>query len=179
MFRNKTKNIIAIITILLGVVIIVILLSQSPDINKEGVGISTPQKEQSNQKTSPIPSLTTLGEKELSSYVLTKADQIIPPLPTITDKRKTKLFKLQEDINGFTPSEIIISRADRIRIQFTALDGNYDLAFAPPIGAYVAAAQGGSTYLGFDAIYMTPGMYTFVCQKLCPPQYAQGTLVIK
>lgn len=175
---KKKKIVILIVLSILIIGVIIFWYTASPSTPTNSPSLAT-TSEKRVVLTPTTPSMQPLDEKSLSSYTETKADQIIPAPATIIDKRKTKLFKLQEDTNGFTPSEIIVSRADRIRIQFTALDGSYDLAFAPPIGAYVAAAQGGSTYLGFDAIYMTPGIYTFVCQKLCPPHYAQGTLVIK
>ena len=131
-----------------------------------------------DQKSIITPSFTPLEDSSSSDYVFSNPDQTLPS--TVKgDSRKVKLFRLKESSSGFFPSSIVIHRTDTVRFEFTALDGDYDLAIAPPIGAYIAAAKGGSTLFGFDARSIPPGVYIFVCQKLCPPQHPQGTLVIQ
>lgn len=176
----KKKNIVFVgivsLIIIGGVIVAWYLFSSHPE-------TLTPQTN-SEASPSPIPSTPTpsfkaLDEKDVSLYELSKADQLIPSTIKKDDARPTKLFYLQESKDGFTPSQLVVSHGDKVRIQFTAVDDAYDLAFAVPIGAYIAAAQGGSTFLGFDTKYIPSGIYTFVCQKSCPKNYAQGILVIK
>lgn len=131
-----------------------------------------------NQISSSTPSFTPLENTSSSDYVFSNPDEMLPSTVK-EDTRKVKLFYLKESSSGFSPSTLVVRKTDTIRLQFTAVDGDYDLAIAPPIGAYIAAAKGGSTLFGFDARSIPPGIYTFVCEKLCPPQHPQGTLVIQ
>ncbi|MFA7201575.1 MAG: hypothetical protein WC099_01070 [Candidatus Paceibacterota bacterium] len=178
---NHTKVIFVIVGVFLLCGIALIMYSSSPTNSHQDTSLITPIASSTTPSVSsiPQPSFQPFTEQHPDSYTLSKPDQLIPAPIKTNDTRKTKLFYLQETIDGFTPDHIVIERTDRVRIQFTAVDDAYDLAIAPPIGAYIAAAHGGSTLFGFDAHYITPGIYTFVCQKSCPPRYAQGTLVIK
>jgi heme/copper-type cytochrome/quinol oxidase subunit 2 len=100
------------------------------------------------------------------------------PSSTNTERPKAPvMLTLREDASGFTPRELVVKRGSRVQIEFTAVDGRYDLVIARPIGAYVVAEQGMSTTFGFDA--KIAGTYEFSCKLLCPAnEPIRGNIVI-
>ncbi len=177
-FTNKKFLTLAFILLIIGLIFLLwffLLKNQSSDIQITPIHQSSST---SPQDITFTPSFTPLENASSSGFIFSNPDQTLPSTAK-GDTRKVKLFHLEESSSGFSPSTLVIHKTDTVRLQFTAVDGDYDLAIAPPIGAYIAAAKGGSTLFGFDARFVSPGIYTFMCQRLCPPQHPQGTLVIQ
>lgn len=86
-------------------------------------------------------------------------------------------FRIVARNGAFEPSTIVAGAGENMQISFTAVDRDYDMAVAAPIGAYVVAKAGETQYFGFSVAQ--EGTYTFMCYRLCPEgRRADGTIVI-
>ena len=87
-------------------------------------------------------------------------------------------YDLVAEKGVFSPNELVILRGNRIQVNFKAVDADYDLQIAPPIGLYVVAKKGEVASFGFDAAQT--GRYEFACSKMCPSgSQMRGAIVIK
>lgn len=86
-------------------------------------------------------------------------------------------FDLRASRGGFSPSSITVNRGDTLIIDFTAMDGDYDLDI-PYLGVYFPAVSEGSTKkLPLDT--SLPGTFTFQCRDSCPFTGAiRGELIV-
>lgn len=101
----------------------------------------------------------------------------------ILDEKENKsayVYTLKAEAGKFSPEELIIEKGKRVQIEFTAVDADYDISVAPPIGANITAKMGKTVVFGFDAETNKEGVYTFTCKELCPEgREMVGVMVIK
>jgi len=90
---------------------------------------------------------------------------------------KIRFYNLQASSAGFEPSQISVISGDSVNVEFTALDGDYDLDF-PYLGAYFSVTREGQTRtLPFDT--SMSGTFKFSCRDFCPAEgRILGTLVV-
>ncbi|KKU91714.1 MAG: hypothetical protein UY23_C0001G0320 [Candidatus Jorgensenbacteria bacterium GW2011_GWA1_48_11] len=88
-----------------------------------------------------------------------------------------KFFDMKAAKTGFTPDSITVNKGDNLQIDFTAVDGDYDLNI-PYLGAYFSAVKRGATKrLIFDT--SLPGTFLFECRDHCPSGgKIQGMLIV-
>ncbi len=174
--QNKKRTLIILVVALVVVVVAIILLTSGNGGNQStnnGVSGSSPTASTTG------PTFKALDAKEASAYEITKPTEKAPTPPKYTGP-DINVYEIKASKDGFSPETLVIGNTGPVQIKFTAVDGNYDLSFAPPIGAYIAASQGGSTVFGFNAKDVAAGAYTFTCKTSCPSGKAiQGTLIIK
>lgn len=88
-------------------------------------------------------------------------------------------FKISAEAGRFAPSAISARRGDLVIIEFTAVDGTYDIGFEDPaIGFDIEAAPGKTKVFGFRTADRAPGDYVFRCFDSCPRGPMTGTLTI-
>lgn len=90
---------------------------------------------------------------------------------------KMRFYDMKAMSQGFTPSNIAVKKGDTVQIDFTAVDGDYDLNF-PYLGAYFSTVKKGETKkLPFDT--SLSGTFIFECKSSCPASgRIQGTLIV-
>ena len=184
--ENQTiskKNYLWVVGAVVVVLAVVLVLSLNANKNTDVVS--------QNNKTSEI--TTSTGTSSNASFApLTNREetmQVTKPVEVITEKGTSTQAKTQGSINSFkikaergtfSPSELVFEKGQRVQIEFVAVDGDYDLDIAPPIGAYVTAKKGQSSTFGFDAGKNNSGVYTFSCRNYCPEgREMKGTIVVK
>src|SRR3989338_8145779 len=75
-------------------------------------------------------------------------------------KNKMRSFEILAEKTAFSINKIIVNQNDIVRIQFTALDKNYDLSF-PTLGISQKAQKGERKTVEFQAI--ADGTFVFSC----------------
>ena len=109
------------------------------------------------------------------------AKQITPPQSVFVSPQKITtivMYDLVAQNGAFSPSELVVAKGGRVQIAFKAIDADYDLQMAAPLGLYLVAKKGTSMPFGFDASKV--GRYEFACQKLCPSSGPmKGVLIVK
>lgn len=86
-------------------------------------------------------------------------------------------FSIVADRGAFTPSTIVVEGGQNVQVNFTAVDRDYDIGVAAPIGAYVVAKAGETQVFGFSMDQ--EGTYAFRCQQFCPEGRAiEGSIII-
>ncbi len=90
---------------------------------------------------------------------------------------KMRFYDMKATVRGFSPSNIAVNKGDTVEIDFTAVDGAYDLDF-PYLGAYFSTVKKGEMKkFPFDT--SIPGTFIFECRNSCPPGgKIQGTLIV-
>ena len=126
-------------------------------ISEEGFPVFSPE----------VPKSAVLSEPKLEAPASSN-----PALDT-----KIKFFDLRATKDGFIPSSITVNSGDSVRIDFTAVDGDYDLDF-PYLGAYFRVVQKGVTdRLPFDT--SLSGTFSFRCRDYCPQgKQIEGKLIV-
>jgi heme/copper-type cytochrome/quinol oxidase subunit 2 len=124
--------------------------------NGEGVSTSTPTNGVPSGFTSDIPDDATLSVPKNEA----------PASANSGLDTKLKFFNLKASAGGFTPASITVNRGDSLSIDFTAVDGDYDLDI-PYLGAYFSVVKKGSTKK-FPIDTNLPGTFTFLCRDFCP-----------
>lgn len=173
--HNKKQTLI-IFAVALAVVIVAVVLLTAGKNNQPATSGET-----ASASTTPSaePTFKTLSAKEASTYEITKPTEKAPTPPKYTGPA-INVYEIKASKDGFSPDTLVIENTGPVQIKFMAVDGNYDLSFALPIGAYIAASQGGSTMFGFNTKDVPAGAYAFICKTSCPSgKPIQGTLVIK
>lgn len=91
-----------------------------------------------------------------------------------------KAYEVKMEKGIYSPSELIVAKGGRVQISMIAVDADYDVMFAAPLGVYLNVKQGQEAVFGFDAAGDKVGEYAFTCKDTCPADSAmQGKLVIK
>ena len=90
---------------------------------------------------------------------------------------KIRFYDLRATEDGFEPSQLSVISGDSVNIEFTAVDGDYDLDF-PYLGAYFSVTNEGEVRtLPFDT--SIPGTFQFSCRDHCGGgEKILGTLVV-
>ena len=143
-------------------------------------GVEAPIAGMENSTTSSAVPPMTVSAGSLSAGDAGK--QATAPKDTYKDPSGKGPSVLSYDLvaqkGAFSPSELILEKGNRIQINFKAIDADYDLQVAPPIGLYVVAKKGETASFGFDAAQA--GRYEFACSRMCPSgSQMRGAIVIK
>lgn len=90
---------------------------------------------------------------------------------------KIRFFDLKATSGGFAPNSIVVKKGDGLNVDFTAVDGDYDLDI-PYLGAYFSKVSRGTTKnLPFDT--SLTGTFIWECRDFCPRSgKIQGTLIV-
>lgn len=99
---------------------------------------------------------------------------VAPVSPNSSSRARTFEIKAQNDV--FVPMKIIANVGDIVRINFTAVDKDYDLVF-PSYGMKQTAAVGQTKILEFQALQA--GSFSYYCE-VCggPTSGPQGNIII-
>jgi plastocyanin len=87
-----------------------------------------------------------------------------------------RIFNISASAGRFTPSKIIANLGDTIHINFTAVDGDYDITF-PSYNMKQSAKQGETKILEFQAL--ADGSFLYYCGSCGGPTgTATGSIII-
>ncbi len=90
---------------------------------------------------------------------------------------KIKFFDLRATKSGFSISQIVVTQNDSLSVNFTAVDGDYDLDI-PYLGAYFSVVKKGETKK-FPIDTSTVGTFVMECRTYCPSSgQIKGSLVV-
>lgn len=97
---------------------------------------------------------------------VTPAASVVPASPSKTLSTKNRTYTLKATKSGFEPNILTVNAFDTVTLEFTAVDGSYDLAI-PYLGVQFAPVQAGQTKeLIFTA--SGSGTFAFMCKNACP-----------
>ncbi len=172
-----TRNQVITLSILGAVVCVLVLIgvfhqkNQLMGINEEGKNETAipPREEAKTFGYSPeVP-------KEVVTTTAPKAEAPASSNPALNTKMR--FYDMKATNKGFVPSNIAVNKGDTVEIDFTAVDGNYDLDF-PYLGAYFSTVKKGEMKkFPFDT--NLSGTFIFECKNSCPASgKIQGTLVV-
>jgi len=174
MEQTKSKSTFFIV---FGVVIVLVILgiyygTKSPS----GDEITRVGQQNSTSSTNP--------QAEFSG--ITKGDEKKAPTTPVavlkSDKSKTEIrsYEVKIEKGVFTPQELVIEAGGRVQVGMVAVDADYDVSFATPLGTYLKIKKGEAGVFGFDATKDKIGVYTFACKDFCPQGgNMEGTLIVK
>lgn len=92
-------------------------------------------------------------------------------------KESVTVYKIVAESWTYKPDRLVVKKGEQVNLHFEAIDRDYDLEIAAPIGAYVYAKKGELMIIGFGAEMV--GTYEMMCQKTCPEgKEMKGELVI-
>jgi len=157
---GKKKAVIISAVAVVVVFILGILIWQSPYL-QDVLGIK------------PIDKLNDVRNRTL----LTPTKKILSTTPYLgkTDVR-FRIFDISMSKNGITPSEIVVNKGDRVQLNFTPVDGKYDLNIKP-LGFYLDPTPQGKTSEGsFDTLIA--GDLPITCWTACPPGAKSANLKV-
>ncbi len=170
--KGSGKSTGAIIVAILVIVVVVILWAVNS--STRGTGESPTASENSGQPTFNGQLSKTDQEKELTKSVE------LPAGPSGIELSSLKAYEVKMEKGSYDPSELIVAKGGRVQISMVAVDADYDVVFAAPLGVYLNVKQGQAAVFGFDASDDKAGEYLFTCKDSCPAGGAmQGRLVIK
>jgi len=180
--ENKTNSKKVILWVVGGVIIVVaiVLLGWKSNISPQD---KTSQTNSTNKALSTsTATFDKLTNAEKNAEVTKPVQVVTGPKGTSTAEKSQgiSVFKLKAEQGTFSPSELVLEKGQRVQIEFIAVDADYDLDIAPPIGAYIVAKKGQSSMFGFDAEKNKEGVYTFSCRDYCPAgKEMKGKIVVK
>lgn len=92
-------------------------------------------------------------------------------------KESVTVYNITAENWTYKPGLLVVKKGEQVNLNFTAVDRDYDLEIAAPIGAYVSVKKGEMMTIGFGADRV--GTYEIRCQKICPDgKDMKGELVI-
>lgn len=112
-----------------------------------------------------------------SNAVLTPPKNETPASANPELDTKQRFFDLRASRSGFEPSSFTVNSGDTLQVDFTAVDGDYDLDI-PYLGAYFSVVREGETRrLPFDTSLV--GTFDFMCRDYCPGgKVIKGQLIV-
>lgn len=99
----------------------------------------------------------------------------VPTTVVQTGPSAFRHFDISASGNTYSPNIIVVNEGDVIDLNFTAVDGKYDLFF-PDFGIYKAAAKGEIVKLQFQGNPF--GEYKFYCKDSCGSAKVEGKLIV-
>lgn len=160
----------------------VIIVIVTGGVNHWWGGGSAPSAQNQNAASSSEP--TYQGYKVSDIYsaevpanaTTTPAASVVPASPSATLSTKNRTYALKATKSGFEPNTLTVNAFDTVTLEFTAVDGTYDLAI-PYLGIQFApVSQGTTKELIFTA--SGSGTFGFMCKNACPASGAiQGTFI--
>ncbi len=168
MEQNKTRNILIIVVAVILIAIVVGLYyvnqSKTPVSSQNTVtpeGVNNPQTNPTAAANSgaPQPSKITGG-------------------PLGSAKNPVMTYPILAENGKFNPTETTIAKGGKVQVSIAAIDANYDISFAAPLGTHLAIKKGQLVVFPFDASESKVGTYTFTSKD---PQGGTmtGTLVVQ
>lgn len=197
---KKGKNVLIIILLIVALGLILIIITDfnkkeatSPVVVPDLTATQTAVREKQVLNNQPelnvnnsqdafrveVPSNTVVPEKDAK---LTEAEKleiavpvtVAPVSPNSSSKARTFEVRAQNDL--FVPSKVIANVGDIVRINFIAVDKDYDLTF-PSYGMKQVALAGQTKILEFQALQ--EGNFSFYCSACGGPgQGPQGNIII-
>ena len=185
MRKNKlNRESVIIFSGLIVILILVLLVVINPWKNFSG-GPGTPIKTESaptNQATgqvvvptstdsasfrAPVPANIVVPEK---NTVLTGEQAKVIAVPTVVvpaaaqGSAHYRSFDIKGEWGLFIPSQITAYLGDRVHINLTAVDNDYDIVF-PSYGMMISAKKGDTKFLEFAAMF--EGSFDYYCSNAC------------
>lgn len=168
MEQNKTRNILIIVVAVILIAIVVGLYyanqSKAPVSNQNMVtpgGVNNPQ-------TNPVVASSSgaLQPSKITGGPLGSAKNPVMTYPIAAENGK------------FNPSETIIAKGGKVQVSIAAVDADYNISFAAPLGTNLAIKKGQMVVFPFDASESKIGTYTFT-SKDSQGGTMTGTLVVQ
>lgn len=164
MTQKQTSVVVVFsVIVLVGIVIGVLSRKGGVPVSPGGPsGSSTAVTDGGNK----LPGQSTFTSEVPKNAVLTVPKNEAPASSNAELNTKIKFFNLKASQSGFSPASITVNKGDNLSVDFTAVDGNYDLDI-PYLGAYFSVVAKDSTRkLPFDT--SMPGTFLFQCRDHCP-----------
>ncbi len=199
--KNLPGNQKAILLALLGVAIVLVVLV-AIDLFRKPVA-ETPIIEGANVPTEALPdqedyqdvvAMPQVQKDEFKEEV--PVDIVVPEIDTqLTEEQKKEIalptvtvaaapgveakfrsFQIKAEGGAFVPTKVIANAGDTVHIDFTAVDGNYDIVF-PSYNMMQTASQGQTKILEFQALQS--GSFTYYCSSCGGPESGpKGNIII-
>ena len=125
---------------------------------------------------------TEVTDAEKNAVVTKPAEVAVLPagLASASKQESVSIFKIKAENGAFFPDELVISKGQRVQIDFSAVGADYDLDIASPIGAYIISKKDTTNVFGFNTDKSKEGIYTFSCRDYCPKgKEMKGRIVVK
>ncbi len=168
MEQNKTRNILIIVVAVILIAIVVGLYyvnqSKAPVGNQNTV---TPG-ETNNPQTNPAAAANSgaLQPSKITGGPLGSAKNPVMTYPIVTENGK------------FSPAETTIAKGGKVQVSIAAVDADYDVSFAAPLGTHLTIKKGQMVVFAFDASESKVGTYIFT-SKDSQGNTMTGTLVVQ
>ncbi len=167
---NKKQIIIVMVLALVVLGGIVLGIAMRNGKNKSVPAVS----ESTSTPLSPVTQTSTYTPEIPQNATLTVPVQQAPAAPN--SPAKLGIFDMKITKNGFEPNTITVREGDRVTINLTAVDGNYDMLMGD--FAYQSVKQGETKAINMQ-LAVSPGTYLFTCKNFCPQGGAiKGTMVV-
>ena len=170
---EKQRNIIIVLVavILVGVLLGIFLRDNGAPASPTGT-IGVPNSQSGASGHDNISSFSANVPKDA---VVTKPDVSAPA--SQNTGAILGIYKMQVSVAGFNPKTIVMKKGDLLRIDLTAIDGNYDFVM-PYAGLQASVKKGETKPISWGAT--TEGTFNFACRDFCPPgKTIQGELIVK
>ncbi|MBI2013861.1 MAG: cupredoxin domain-containing protein [Candidatus Colwellbacteria bacterium] len=101
-------------------------------------------------------------------------DVAVPTKVTQVGTVERREFDISGENQKYVPSTIVVNTGDIVKINFTAVDGNYDIFFSD-LGVYKEIIEGTTETIQFQV--SGHGEYEFYCQNSCRNEVT-GKLIV-
>ncbi len=163
------------------VVLIVIVVAVAFYYFSSDVPFDVSQKEGGEEITAEAgqPMFNENLSEEAMNKEATKAVEITGG-PEGSAKNPVLTYEIKAEGGKFIPAETVIEKGRRVQIGVIAVDADYDISFAAPLGTYLQIKKGQAAVFGFDAGEEKIGEYVFVCKDFCPKSGTMaGKLIVR
>jgi len=167
MTRKQTVILIALIVFVAGGII----FGAANRINKKSANNNPPQIPPVSDSKNSAEYYTPEVPKNAKP---TEPDKIIQNA-TGQKTETLKIFEIKVTKKGYEPNEITVNKNDDVKLEITAVDGDYDWSM-PLSGFYQIAKKGETKLIILEA--RTPGTYNFECRDYCPGAKIKGVFTI-
>lgn len=116
-----------------------------------------------------------------TNTILTKEQAKVIAVPTVVvpaaeqGDADYRNFDIKGEGNVFTPSQITAYKGDKVHVNLTAVDKDYDLVF-PSNSMMIRVKKGETKSLEFQAL--SEGSFTYYCSICGPTSPARGQIII-
>jgi len=200
--KNNSGNQKVIIIALFGVALILVILvtidltKRSVKTSLENTSAETKIEGTSNTPVTPAAAPAGAGAENDKFQAEVPANIVVPDTNTkLTETQKKEIalptvvvpaapgvssqfrnFEIKAEGGAFVPTKVIAHVGDTVQINFTAVDGNYDIVF-PSYNMSQTASKGETKILGFQAV--KEGSFTYYCSSCGGPDKGpKGNIII-
>lgn len=199
--KNRPGNQKAILIALLGVAIVLVVLVAIDLFRKPSTESPTAEETVAPAEVMPdqedyqdVVAMPQAKKDEFKAEV--PIDVVVPEIDTqLTEEQKKEIavptvvvaaapgvdskfrnFQIKAEGGAFIPTKVIANAGDTVHIDFTAVDGNYDIVF-PSYNMMQTASQGQTKILEFQALQS--GSFTYYCSSCGGPDSGpKGNIII-